>query len=91
MPKTLITDPNRDTSTYNPTGQATSACKQKTIQTKETQGLYEKNTKCGHQRSSDKQHSIHKESQLTNMNYTKRGTRKPNPKKFLFPGLYTTV
>ena len=48
MPKTLITDPDRDTSTYNATGQATSACKQKTIQAKETQGIYEKNTKCGH-------------------------------------------
>ena len=42
MPKTLITDPDRDTSTYNPIGQATSACKQKTIQEKETQGPYEK-------------------------------------------------
>ena len=42
MPKTLITDADRDTSTYNPTGQATSACKQKTIQAKETQGLYKK-------------------------------------------------
>ena len=42
MPKTLITDPDRDTSTYNPTVQATSACKQKTIQTKETQGICEK-------------------------------------------------
>ena len=42
IPKTLITDPDRDTSTYNPTGQATSACKQKTIQAKETQGLYKK-------------------------------------------------
>ena len=91
MPKTLITDSDRDTSTYNPTGQATSACKQKTIQAKETQGLYKKSTKCGHQRSSDKQHSIHKESQLTNRNYTKRGTSKPNPKKSLFLGLYATV
>ena len=42
MPKTLITDLDRDTSTYNPTGQATLACKQKTIQAKETQGIYEK-------------------------------------------------
>ena len=25
------------------------------------------------------------------MNYTKRGTSKPNPKKYLFPGLYATV
>ena len=50
-----------------------------------------KSTKCGHQRSSDKQHSIHKESQLTNKNYTKRGTSKPNPKKSLFPGLYAIV
>ena len=54
MPETLITDLDRDTSTYNPTGQATLACKQKIIQTKETQGIYEKSTKCGHQRSSDK-------------------------------------
>ena len=65
-------------------GQPTSKCKQKTIQTKETQGIYEKSTKCGHQRSLDKQHSIHKESQLTNRNSTKRGTSKPYPKNPYF-------
>ena len=42
MPKTLIIDLDRDTSTYNPTGQATSTCKQETIQTKETQGISKK-------------------------------------------------
>ena len=91
MPKTLITDLDRDTSPYNPKqAKLLQHANRRQSKQNKPKGFW-KSTKCGHHRSSDKQHSIHKESQLTNKNYTKRGTSKPNPKKSLFPGLYTTV
>ena len=42
MPKTLITDPDRDTSTYNPIGQATSACNRRQSKQKKPKGFTKK-------------------------------------------------
>ena len=84
MPKTLITDPDRDTSPYNPNRPSYFNMQTKDNPNKKQPRGFTKKYKVWSPRSSDKQHSIHKEIQLTNRNYTKRGTSKPYPKNPYF-------
>ena len=90
-PKTLITDPDRDTSTYNPNRPSYFSMQTKNNPSKRDSRAFEKSQSVITNRSSNKHHSIYQESPHRNMKYTQRGTSKPNSKKFLFPGLYATV
>ena len=89
-PKTLITDLDRDTSTYNPNKPSYFSMQTKNNPSRDSRD-FEKAQSVITNRSSNKHHSIYKESPHKNRKYTQRGTSKPNPKKFLPPGLYATV
>ena len=91
MPKTLITDLDRDTSTYNPNMPSYSSLQIENNPSKRDSRDFKKAQSVITNRSLNRHHNIYKESPHRNMKYTQRGTSKPNPKKFLLPSLYATV
>ena len=81
MPKTLITDLDRDTSPYNPNRPSYFSMQTKNNPSKRDSRAFEKAQSVITNRSSNRHHNIYKESPHRNRKYTQRGTSKPNPKK----------